>query len=69
MHDITITFNPGDVLAYAKHGSTPGRNFLSDNVKGQRLQGGTTLIETEDLLPLLKKGMREGLSIYWRKQP
>jgi hypothetical protein len=66
MHDLTIIFTPGDVLAYAKSGTIAGRNFLSDHVRGRKIFG-SHLVDTEDLLPLLEKGMRAGLSIFWKK--
>jgi hypothetical protein len=67
MHDLTIIFTPGDALAYAKSGSTAGRNFLSDNVPGRRLHN-TALVASEDLLALIERAMQLDLSIFWKKQ-
>ena len=68
MNDIVITFTPGASAGYAKGITNFGRNFLSDNRRSMTRLDKQWFVKTEELLPLIERGMERNLSIHWNRQ-
>jgi len=68
MNDIVITFTPGASAGYAKGVTTDGQNFLSDNRGAMTRLDRQWFVATENLLPLIERGMQRNLRIHWNKR-
>ena len=64
MIDLRIIYKRGKKIAFIRPMTAQGRNWLSDHVKGRRVNN-SAMVETEELLPLIAKMQAAELVIYW----
>ena len=67
MNDIVITFEPGECAGFAKGLTADGANFLSDNRRVMTRLDKQWFVSTEELLPLIERGMERNLRIHWNR--
>lgn len=62
--DIRIRYGRGDCLAYLWPLSREGRNWISDNVKGTRINS-TAVLRSDELLAVLDAMVAAKLAVHW----
>jgi hypothetical protein len=64
--DIDISYTEGQSVAFLTPRTTRGQFFLSDNVKGQRLNNSAMTESVEQLLALIALMSKQGIAANWQ---
>jgi hypothetical protein len=67
MIDVDINYKQGEKVALLTPRSRRGRFFLSDNLKGKRINNSAVTTSVEQLLALIALMTERGIAAYWKK--